>query len=248
MLHEFLTSHKAELLRRCRSKVSQRSSPPVTQLELEHGIPLFLGQLVEALRCEEEAAPSPQLHRHIGFPKPTLVSIESGRTAALHGKELLDEGFTLDQVVHGYGDVCQAITELAQELRAPITVAEFHTFNRLLDNAIAEAVASYVTHPEFPCQNFSLEDQRALAERGCLLERCLSTPLSGKTAWEHVFDGVRAVGVESSLFSSDCGNPDYPPVEDGLALWADRLLGAEFDEDEVRELIVGQSRRLAGAT
>jgi hypothetical protein len=116
------------------------------------------------------------------------------------------------------------------------------------DGALEEGVTHIVvTHPEFPCQNFSLDDQRALAERGCLLERCLSTPLSGKTDWEHVFDGVRAVGVERSLFSSDCGNPDYPPVEDGLALWADRLLGGGFDDDEVREMIVGQSRRLAGA-
>jgi Family of unknown function (DUF6282) len=119
----------------------------------------------------------------------------------------------------------------------------------VVDAALEEGVERIVvTHPEFPCQNFSLDDQRALAERGCLLERCLSTPLSGKTQWERVFDGVRAVGVEHSLFSSDCGNPDYPPVEDGLALWADRLLGARFDEDEVRELIVGQSRLLAGAS
>ena len=54
---------------------------------------------------------------------------------------------------------------------------------------------------------------------------------------------MRAVGIERTLFSSDCGNPDYPPVEDGLALWADRLLDAGFDEDDVREMIVGQSRR-----
>ena len=80
-----------------------------------------------------------------------------------------------------------------------------------------------------------------------LLERCFTTPHTGKTTWEHVFEGVRAVGVERSLFSSDLGNPDNPPVEDGLALWADRLLEAGFDEDEVRELIVGQSRRLAGS-
>jgi Family of unknown function (DUF6282) len=118
----------------------------------------------------------------------------------------------------------------------------------VVDGALEEGVAHIVvTHPEFPCQNFSLEDQRALAVRGCLIERCLTTPFSGKTTWEHVFNGVRAVGVERSLFSSDCGNPDYPPVEDGLALWADRLLGGGFDEDEVREMIVGQSRRLAGA-
>ena len=118
----------------------------------------------------------------------------------------------------------------------------------VVDAALEEGVEQIVvTHPEFPCQNFSIEDQVALAERGCLLERCLTTPQSGKTTWEHVFEGVRAVGVERSLFSSDLGNPDYPAVEDGLALWADRLLGAGFDEDEVRELIVGQSRRLAAA-
>ena len=118
----------------------------------------------------------------------------------------------------------------------------------VVDAAFGEGVADVVvTHPEFPCQDFSIEDQRALAERGCLLERCLTTPFSGKTTWEHVFEGVRAVGVERSLFSSDCGNPDYPAVEDGLALWADRMLEAGFAEDEARELIVTQSRRLAGA-
>ena len=119
----------------------------------------------------------------------------------------------------------------------------------IVDAALEEGIADIVvTHPEFPCQDFSLEDQRALAERGCLIERCLSTPLSGKTTWEHVVDGVRAVGIERSLFSSDCGNPDYPPVEDGLALWADRLLEAGFDEDETRKMIVTQSRGLAGAS
>jgi Family of unknown function (DUF6282) len=119
----------------------------------------------------------------------------------------------------------------------------------VVDGALAEGVTEIVvTHPEFTCQRFSIEDQVELSERGCLLERCLTTPYSGKTTWEHVFEGVRAVGVERTLFSSDCGNPDYPPVEDGLALWADRLLVAGFDEDDVGAMIVGQSRRLAGAT
>ena len=48
--------------------------------------------------------------------------------------------------MHDYGDICQAITELAAEKNAPVTVDEFHTFNRLLDNAIADAVASYGGH------------------------------------------------------------------------------------------------------
>lgn len=64
----------------------------------------------------------------------------------MHGKELLEEGYTVEQVVHDYGDICQAITELAQERNAPVTVVEFHTFNRLLDDAIADAVSSYGHH------------------------------------------------------------------------------------------------------
>lgn len=117
----------------------------------------------------------------------------------------------------------------------------------VVDAAFAAGVEHVViTHPEFPSQDYSLDDQIALAEKGCLFDRCLSTPLSGKTTWEHVFDGIRAVGLERNVFSSDFGNPDYPPVEDGLALWADRLLGAGFDEDEVRTMIVDGSRRLAG--
>ena len=49
----------------------------------------------------------------------------------------------MSQVVHDYGDVCQAITELALERKAPITVKEFHTLNRCLDTAIAEAVTEH---------------------------------------------------------------------------------------------------------
>lgn len=117
----------------------------------------------------------------------------------------------------------------------------------VVDAALAVGVEHVViTHPEFPSQDYSLEDQVALAEKGCRFDRCLSTPLSGKTTWEHVFDGIRAVGLERNVFSSDFGNPDYPPVEDGLALWADRLLDGGFDEDEVRTMIVDGSARLAG--
>ena len=142
MLHEFLTSNRDELIRRCRSKVGKRDSPPVTPLELEYGVPLFLDQLVEALRADQ--ATSAPGHAVISGPwQKSPVAVESSRTAALHGEELFAKGYTVHQVVHGYGDVCQAITELAKETDAPITVDEFHTFNRLLDNAIADAVSSY---------------------------------------------------------------------------------------------------------
>ena len=52
-------------------------------------------------------------------------------------------GFNISQVVHDYGDICQAITEVAVEQNVPITTEEFHTLNRCLDTAIAEAVTEH---------------------------------------------------------------------------------------------------------
>ena len=143
MLHEFLTSNRDELVRRCRSKVGERDSPPLTAAELDHGVPLVLEQLVWALRGEEErpaAAPRGPNQRSFG---KTPAAVEVSRTAALHGQELREKGYTAGQVVQDYADISQAITELATERHAPLTVEEFHSLNRFLDSAIADAVASY---------------------------------------------------------------------------------------------------------
>jgi hypothetical protein len=144
MLHDFLSTNRDELIKRCKGKASRRASPPVVSLHPENGVPLFLEQLVEALRYEDENPP----RKHDGIFESHIGpgSAENARTAALHGKALLDQGYSVDQVVHAYGDVCQAITELAGEREASVTVPEFHTLNRLLDNAIADAVSSYGLH------------------------------------------------------------------------------------------------------
>src|SRR4029434_10369324 len=87
--------------------------------------PCFLDQLVDALQ-----------HRR-------SPSLEIGRSAARHGHDLKLQGFTVSQVVHDYGDVCQSITDLALHLNAPINVEDFRTLNRCLDDAIASAVTEY---------------------------------------------------------------------------------------------------------
>lgn len=104
-----------------------------------------------------------------------------------------------------------------------------------------------VTHPEFTSQQLSVDVQRALTEHGALMERCFTTPHSGKITWELLIEHIRAVGPEHSILSSDLGQPFNPPVEDGLALMADRLLENGFSEDEVRLMAVENSRRMVGA-
>lgn len=115
----------------------------------------------------------------------------------------------------------------------------------VVEAARAEGVTRIVvTHPEFTSQRFTVDLQRALAGAGALLERCFTTAHTGKVAWQTMFDHIRAVGTRHSVLSSDLGQPFNPPVEDGLALFADRLLEAGFSDAEVREMAVGNSRRL----
>jgi signal transduction histidine kinase len=143
MLHEFLTTNRIELIARCRSKVAQRLAPKATDEEMQHGIPLFLDQLIKTLQMEQMT--DPMQSRRVSGPSggATTGGSEIGETAARHGLELLQHGFTIDQVVHDYGDLCQAITDLAFQLDAPFEVDEFRTLNRCLDNGIADAVTEF---------------------------------------------------------------------------------------------------------
>lgn len=137
MLHEFVTSNREELIKRCKAKVAERFEPAEVPPAIDHGVPLFLQQVVEMLRSEQLSAAAGEVDSGVAS------SSEIARAAAIHGSELLRQGFSIGQVVHEYGDVCQSVTELAVELGAPISTEEFRTLNRCLDDAIADAVKSW---------------------------------------------------------------------------------------------------------
>jgi len=131
------------LIARCKRKVEQRPKRAATTQQLTKGIPLFLEQLTRTLRAEEanEDAESLRISGPSGGDR--LALSEMGVTATAYGKELLEMGYALDQVVHDYGDLCQSITDLALERDAPFAIDEFRTLNRCLDNAIADAVTEF---------------------------------------------------------------------------------------------------------
>jgi hypothetical protein len=143
MLYEFLDANRTELIDRCRAKVALRPAPHPTSDGMTHGIPLFLGQLIETLRIEQNADVLDR-HRLAGAKSSnTRRTSELASAAAKHGHELLRRGFTVDQVVHDYGDLCQAVTELAMERNKPVSADEFRTLNACLDDAIADAVTEF---------------------------------------------------------------------------------------------------------
>ncbi|MDX6537760.1 MAG: hypothetical protein QOD37_2101 [Gaiellales bacterium] len=122
---------------------------------------------------------------------------------------------------------------------------EIHTAVEAALAAGAEHVV--VTHPDYPTQGVPVDEQVALARRGAWLERCFAPIHTGKVSWEATFEAIRATGAASNVLSTDLGQLANPPVEDGLALMADRLLGAGFSEDDVRTMAVTNTRMLAGA-
>jgi signal transduction histidine kinase len=127
MLIDFISKNHDELVARTKEMVAKRLDPADVEGELTSGVPLFLEHFTATLRH-----------------KTAAMDATMDSAASLQGARLLARGYTVGQVVHNYGDLCQAITELADEIHAPITADEFHTLNLCLDNAIAEAVTEYL--------------------------------------------------------------------------------------------------------
>jgi signal transduction histidine kinase len=179
MLHEFVTAHSDEIIARAKEKVGHRRWPPVSAHELENGLPVFLTQLSETLRCEASATP---------FSGEAM-----GATAARHGGDLLALGFNVSQVVHDYGDICQAITELALEQHAPIGIEEFHILNRCLDTAIAEAVTE---HARLTALRTGAEEVERLGQVAHELRNLLNT---GLLAFQTLKHGAVAINGSTGM-------------------------------------------------
>jgi len=184
-MHSFLANNRDELIARCKAKVAQRPHRAATPAQLANGIPMFLEQLTRTLLVEEEGdvAEGVRISGPAGGDRTALSQI--GVTATAHGRVLMELGYSVDQVVHDYGDLCQAITDLAVERDAPFSVDQFRTLNRCLDNAIADAVT------EFSAQrDVSISRQQSAGENERLgilvheLRNSLQTAVLGFTALE----------------------------------------------------------------
>ncbi len=149
-------------------------APRPTDSELETGIPLFLDQLIAVLRAQDA--------------RGTVSDPEVGRTAAYHGATRMKIGFTVDQLVHDYGDVCQAITELAVDLDKSISADDFRSLNKCLDFAIARAVT------EFERQRARQQSERENARAGFLVHELNNLITTAKLTFHVLKQGKVAIG------------------------------------------------------
>jgi hypothetical protein len=175
MLIEFVTIHKQEIIDRCRVKATGRGTPSAPKGAVDYGVPMLLDELVEELRLKTKANP------------------EIRKTATKHGRNLLNQGFTVSQVVHGYGDVCQSITEMAVELNAPISSDDFRILNRCLDDAIAAAVTEYGSERD---QSFEIDAADETEHLGAVVHKLRTSIQTARGALDAIESG--RVGIAGS--------------------------------------------------
>jgi hypothetical protein len=199
MLFEFVTTHREEIIWRCKAKVTKRGGDRGPAGEIEHGVPRFLDELIDELRL------NPSENRQIK------------KTATKHGRDLLHQGFNVSQVVHGYGDVCQAITEMAVELQAPMGADDFRLLNRALDDAIASAVTEFSHERDETFEGDAADETKRIAGLGHKLKVSIQT---ARVALDAIKSG--RVGIAGST-----GSVLDQGLMDADAL-IDRLLAAEI--------------------
>ncbi len=175
MLDEFIAANRSEIINRCRTKVEMRSESSPADADNDRGVPMFLDQLLAELRHGPSAAS------------------DIASTAMQHGHDLLLRGYTVSEVVHDYGDVCQAVTELAVERKAAISTDDFRTLNRCLDDAIAGAVTEYGRERDQPGEQ---GDAIEGARRGRVTRDLRKAIQISKAAFEAIRSGK--VGVAGS--------------------------------------------------
>jgi Family of unknown function (DUF6282) len=95
-----------------------------------------------------------------------------------------------------------------------------------------------VTHAEFPSQNMTADEQLEVADMGAMIEHCFTTMYTNKAPWEAYFESVRRVGPERVVLSTDLGQPINPPVSEGFAMFAQKMLDAGFKAADVRRMTV----------
>jgi hypothetical protein len=175
MLIEFVTIHKQEIISRCKAKAATRGAPESSKADADHGVPMFLDELVDELRLRR-------------LPNPEIRN-----TATKHGHDLLHRGFNVSQVVHGYGDVCQSITEIAVETNAPISSDDFRLLNRCLDDAIAAAVSEFGSERDQSFEGEAADESKRL---GALAHKLRISIQTARSAMDAITSGK--VGIAGS--------------------------------------------------
>ena len=107
-----------------------------------------------------------------------------------------------------------------------------------------------ITHPEYWVVDMSLEDQKELvSDYDVILERCFMQPLQNG-CWvsnaERNLEAIRELGADSTILSTDCGNPATPPWEESARQYLQFMADHNVNSEELRSMTKTTPARLLG--
>jgi hypothetical protein len=122
------------------------------------------------------------------------------------------------------------------ELRAVVKAAREAKVERIV-----------ITHAEFPTTFLTVEQHREFLPYGVFFERCFTTPYTNKVAWETVIENIRQVGPGTTIVSTDLGQTTNPYVDEGFAIYIEKLLDAGISERDVQRMVRDNPMQVLGA-
>lgn len=156
-LHDLLTTQRAAIMQRWTDQVRGTLHPEsMPRLELVDHLPMFLDEIVAAIA---EGA-----------------GLGSSATAAEHGLQRLQLGFSLDGVVREYGALRTAIFAAAEEAGVNVSFHESQIVFDCVITGIADAVSEYARQRDAEIQRQSTEHFAFIAHE---LRNPLSSALLG---------------------------------------------------------------------
>jgi hypothetical protein len=170
-----------------------------------------------------------------------------GRTPAAgpaHGLTVLDgDGGLRPEVREILGLVAEAGICLStghlslDEIRVLVPAARTAGVTRIL-----------VTHPDLMLSAIGVEDQRALADAGAVLEKDVNTlgPPWHSVTLEAMVRSIREVGPARCVLATDYGQLHSPAPVEGLRIFVQLCLEQGIAEAEIRTMIVENPARLLG--
>jgi hypothetical protein len=238
--HYFCTAERAQIIRKiyplCNAigTITLNSSvgginPMAVEMAARAGAKLVWFPTVDSEHELEHLAHSPsgklpywaqikQQMKAEGIISPTICILKNHK--------LKDEVFSVLDIIGRFNMILATSHISKAETFALVKAAKDRKVGRII-----------ITHVDFPSTFYSVEEQRELIKQGAFVEHCYTTPATGKVAWDVVIEQIRAIGPERVVLTTDLGQAAGVFPDEGLALFAEKLLGNGFSEIDVRKMM-----------
>jgi len=154
-----------------------------------------------------------------GIVAPTICILKDGT--------LKDEVFSVLDIIARFNMILATSHVSKEEAFALVKAAKERKVERII-----------ITHVDFPSTFYAVEEQKEMLKSGAFVEHCYTTPATGKVAWDVAIGQIRAIGADRVVLGTDLGQTTGVYPDEGLALYAEKLLQNGFSESEVRTMIV----------